>query len=165
MKKLIIIFITLLCVTGFSQTKKKITQNKPKETKEQLQIKLEELKTEYQLVNEKIYSYRTQEYFLGENFNDSINYARNNSSAWYTLSKVNNYTKEQKIQFINVYKTNKVFVDKLLIDKISLNDKINILEDKIYSMPSTYTGWQTIYQNGRRKTVYMKNGVISNPPN
>ena len=159
MRKIIILVSVLFTIVCNSQnTKTKTNTNKTSTTKplnrEQIKKKMKDLDSIQRVLTIKKDSYWNQDYnsgFLLSSEQDSSEKRnlQDSSSVW-----------KQKV--IDHYNNAQVEIEKIKIQKEQIASEYNKLEAQLAKLPKD--GWQTIWVNGRKKNVYMKNGNIVEPP-
>lgn len=159
MRKIIILVSVLFTIVCNSQnTKTKTNNNKTSTTKplnrEQIKKKMKDLDSIQRVLTIKKDSYWNQDYnsgFLLSSEQDSSEKRnlQDSSSVW-----------KQKV--IDHYNNAQVEIEKIKIQKEQIASEYNKLEAQLAKLPKD--GWQTIWVNGRKKNVYMKNGKIVEPP-
>ena len=159
MRKIIILVSVLFTIVCNSQnTKTKTNNNKTSTTKplnrEQIKKKMKDLDSIQRVLTIKKDSYWNQDYnsgFLLSSEQDSSEKRnlQDSSSVW-----------KQKV--IDHYKNAQIEIEKIKLQKEQIASEYNKLEAQLAKLPKD--GWQTIWVNGRKKNVYMKNGKIVEPP-
>ena len=152
MRKIIILVSVLFTIVCNSQnTKTKTT--KPL-NREQIKKKMNDLDSIQRVLTIKKDSYWNQDYnsgFLLSSEQDSSEKRnlQDSSTAW-----------KQKV--IDHYNNAQVEIKKIKIQKEQIASEYDKLSNQLAKLPKD--GWQTIWVNGRKKNVYMKNGKIVEPP-
>jgi hypothetical protein len=155
MRKIIILVSVLFTIVCNSQNTKtnKTSTTKPL-NREQIKKKMKDLDSIQRVLTIKKDSYWNQDYnsgFLLSSEQDSSEKRnlQDSSSVW-----------KQKV--IDHYNNAQVEIEKIKIQKEQIASEYNKLEAQLAKLPKD--GWQTIWVNGRKKNVYMKNGKIVEPP-
>ncbi len=159
MRKIIILVSVLFTIVCNSQnTKTKTNNNKTSTTKplnrEQIKKKMKDLDSIQRVLTIKKDSYWNQDYnsgFLLSSEQDSSEKRnlQDSSSVW-----------KQKV--IDHYNNAQVEIEKIKLQKEQIASEYDKLSNQLAKLPKD--GWQTIWVNGRKKNVYMKNGKIVEPP-
>lgn len=152
MRKIIILVSVLFTIVCNSQnTKSKTT--KPL-NREQIMKKMKDLDSIQRVLTIKKDSYWNNDYrdgFLLSSSQDSSEKRnlQDSSAVW-----------KQKV--IDHYKNAQVEIEKIMVQKQQIAAEYDKLSNQLAKLPKD--GWQTIWVNGRKKNVYMKNGNIVEPP-
>ena len=155
MRKIIILVSVLFTIVCNSQNTKtnKTSTTKPL-NREQIKKKMKDLDSIQRVLTIKKDSYWNQDYnsgFLLSSEQDSSEKRnlQDSSSVW-----------KQKV--IDHYNNAQVEIEKIKIQKEQIASEYDKLSNQLAKLPKD--GWQTIWVNGRKKNVYMKNGKIVEPP-
>lgn len=155
MRKIIILVSVLFTIVCNSQNTKtnKTSTTKPL-NREQIKKKMKDLDSIQRVLTIKKDSYWNQDYnsgFLLSSEQDSSEKRnlQDSSSVW-----------KQKV--IDHYNNAQVEIEKIKIQKKQIASEYDKLSNQLAKLPKD--GWQTIWVNGRKKNVYMKNGKIVEPP-
>lgn len=155
MRKIIILVSVLFTIVCNSQNTKtyKTSTTKPL-NREQIKKKMKDLDSIQRVLTIKKDSYWNQDYnsgFLLSSEQDSSEKRnlQDSSSVW-----------KQKV--IDHYNNVQVEIEKIKIQKKQIASEYDKLSNQLAKLPKD--GWQTIWVNGRKKNVYMKNGKIVEPP-
>lgn len=158
MKKIIILVSVLFTIVCNSQnTKTKTNTNKTSTTKplnrEQIMKKMNDLDSIQRVLKNKQQEYISDEYLYGK---DLVN------KTYFFESRLKDSSATYKKHVIDVYVKNDVEVEKIMVQKQQIASEYDKLSNQLAKLPKD--GWQTIWVNGRKKNVYMKNGKIVEPP-
>lgn len=155
MRKIIILVSVLFTIVCNSQNTKtnKTSTTKPL-NREQIKKKMKDLDSIQRVLTIKKDSYWNQDYnsgFLLSSEQDSSEKRnlQDSSSVW-----------KQKV--IDHYNNAQVEIEKIKLQKEQIASEYDKLSNQLAKLPKD--GWQTIWVNGRKKNVYMKNGKIVEPP-
>lgn len=155
MRKIIILVSVLFTIVCNSQNTKtnKTSTTKPL-NREQIIKKMNDLDSIQRVLTIKKDSYWNNDYrdgFLLSSSQDSSEKRnlQDSSSVW-----------KQKV--IDHYNNAQVEIEKIMVQKEQIASEYDKLSNQLAKLPKD--GWQTIWVNGRKKNVYMKNGKIVEPP-
>jgi hypothetical protein len=152
MRKIIILLSVLFTIVCNSQNTK--TSTTKTLNREQIMKKMNDLDSIQRVLTIKKDSYWNQDYnsgflLLSKQDSSEKRNLQDSSSVW-----------KQKV--IDHYNNAQVEIEKIKIQKEQIASEYNKLEAQLAKLPKD--GWQTIWVNGRKKNVYMKNGKIVEPP-
>lgn len=154
MRKIIILVSVLFTIVCNSQNTKtnKTSTTKPL-NREQIMKKMKDLDSIQKVLDNKKQVYISDEYLYGK---DLV------QKTYYFESRLKDSSATYKKHVIDVYIKNDVEVENIYVQKEKVAKEYDKYSDMLQKLPKD--GWQTIWVNGRKKNVYMKNGKIVEPP-
>ena len=154
MRKIIILVSVLFTIVCNSQNTKtnKTSTTKPL-NREQIKKKMKDLDSIQKVLDNKKQVYISDEYLYGK---DLV------QKTYYFESRLKDSSATYKKHVIDVYIKNDVEVENIYVQKEKVAKEYDKYSDMLQKLPKD--GWQTIWVNGRKKNVYMKNGKIVEPP-
>lgn len=154
MRKIIILVSVLFTIVCNSQNTKtnKTSTTKPL-NREQIMKKMNDLDSIQRVLDNKKQEYISDEYLYGK---DLV------QKTYYFESRLKDSSATYKKHVIDVYIKNDVEVENIYVQKEKVAKEYDKYSDMLQKLPKD--GWQTIWVNGRKKNVYMKNGKIVEPP-